>query len=145
MSVVRTGLRKGLIRLQFPLFILALFCWLGGKWLIHTWAAKPPPLPVDTAVLRLKPELRDGRLWLGKSWAGEREGLPVVCLRGSAFERGFASGLLLEKRMHTLEDEFIQMIHGYVAEDWKINLLKTYVIYRNRHLSEFIPLEYRQE
>src|SRR5262249_28059259 len=73
------------------------------------------------------------------------EGLLVVYLKGSPLEIGYASGRLLQPQMHTLEDEFIQMVHGYVPEEWKVRLLKSYVIYRNRHLSDFIPLEYRME
>ncbi len=40
--------------------------------------------------------------------------------------------------MHTLENEFIEMIQGYVPQHWVMELLKNYVIWRNRHLSDFI-------
>jgi tetratricopeptide (TPR) repeat protein len=69
----------------------------------------------------------------------------VVYLKGSPLEIGYANGRLLEPQMHTLEEEFIEMIHGYVPQQWKVNLLKNYVIYRNRHLSDYIPLDYRME
>lgn len=58
---------------------------------------------------------------------------------------GYASGVLLQEPIHTLEDEFLQMIHGYVPEDWKLSLIKSYVIYRNRHLTEHVPADYRME
>ncbi len=90
-------------------------------------------------------ESRDGKVWLGKSWAGRRDGLSVVYLKGSPLEIGYAHGALLQQQMHTLENEFIQMIHQYVPQDWKVEVLKWYVIYRNRHLSEFVPLNYRLE
>src|SRR5204862_2557700 len=79
------------------------------------------------------------------SWIGQREGLRVVCLRGTGFERGYAEGVLLHEQMHTLETEFLEMVHGYVPQDWKVNVLKNYVMYRNRHLSDFVPLDYRME
>jgi hypothetical protein len=79
---------------------------LAGKWLLHMWRAKPPPLPADVSIMRAKPEVRAGKTWLGQSWVTQREGLPVIRLKGSAFEMGFASGKLLEKQMHALEDEF---------------------------------------
>ena len=41
--------------------------------------------------------------------------------------------------MHTLENEFLEMIQGYVPQHWVMELLKNYVIYRNRHLSDFVP------
>jgi hypothetical protein len=122
-----------------------LVCWTAGAWLLQRWTAKPPPLPEDTTIMRLKPQSRDGRIWLGKSWVGRREGLPVVYLTGSPFELGYAAGVLQQEQIHTLENEFITMLHGYVPSDFTLGLLKRYVIYRNRHLSDFIPLDYRLE
>src|ERR1051325_5581344 len=95
--------------------------------------------------MRVKPESHDGKVWLGQSWLGRREGLLVVHLKGTPFEMGYASGVLLQDQIHTLENEFLDMIHGYVPEEWKVRVLKTYVIYRNRHLSEFVPLDYRRQ
>jgi len=37
------------------------------------------------------------------------------------------------------------MLHGYVPSDFTLRLLRWYVIYRNRHLSDYIPLKYRLE
>jgi hypothetical protein len=74
-----------------------------------------------------------------------REGLLVVHLQGSPLEMGYAHGLLLRGQMHTLENEFLQMIQGYVPRHWVMEALKDYVIFRNRHLSDFVPLNYRME
>jgi isopenicillin-N N-acyltransferase-like protein len=95
--------------------------------------------------MRATPAERDGKVWLGKSWAGRREGLLVAYLKGSPFEIGYAAGLLQKDQMHTLEDDFIKMLRGYVPRDWVLHMLKDYVLYRNRHLSENIPLDYRME
>lgn len=95
--------------------------------------------------MRLKPETHDGKTWLGKSWMTHREGLLVVHLQGSPFEMGYASGVLLREQMHTLENEFLIMIQGYVPQHWVMELLKDYVIFRNRHLSDYIPVDYRME
>ncbi len=113
--------------------------------LLRHWTAKPPPLPNDTAIMQFKPESRDGKVWLGKSWSGRRDGLLVVHLKGSPFEMGYADGALMQEQMHTLEDEFLKMIQGYVPQHWVMEVLKNYVIYRNRHLSDYVPLHYRQE
>ena len=104
-----------------------------------------PPLPADTSILKLKPEARDGKIWIGKSWTGQRDGLTVVYLKGSPFEMGYADGVLMQEKMHTLENEFLKMVQGYVPQHWVMELLKNYVIYRNRHLSDFVPLDYRTE
>ena len=125
--------------------MLVLAGWLGNKWLIKISTAQPPPLPADTSILQLKPETRDGKVWLGKSRTGTREGLLVVHLKGTPFEMGYASGVLLKDKVQTLENEFLDMIRGYVPEQWKINVLQTYVLYRNRHLSDWVPEPYRQQ
>jgi len=120
--------------------------WVAGKVLLRYWTATPPSMPADVSIIAA--QARDaGRenLASAKSWFARREGLPVVFLKGSPFEIGWAEGQLLPAAMHTLENDFMDMIHSYVPEDWKIDLLKSYVIYRNRHLTDFVPLNYRLE
>ncbi len=136
---------KWLKRISLGGILLVLAVWLALSLLLRTWEAKPPSLPADTSITSLKPETRDGKTWLGKSWAGRRDGLLVVYLTGSPFEMGYADGVLMQDKMHTLENEFLQMIKGYVPQHWLMEALKNYVIYRNRHLSDFIPLAYRME
>jgi predicted choloylglycine hydrolase len=137
--------RKWLKRILLSAGVLALSGWAVGAWLLRSWTANPPPLPADTSITQLKPESRDGKVWLGKSWTGQRDGLRVVFLKGSPFEMGYASGVLLKDQIHTLENEFLALVRGYVPQEWKLRLLKTYVVYRNRHLSDYIPLDYRTE
>jgi hypothetical protein len=142
---VAKRLKKWLTRILLGVVVLTLVGWLGGAWLLKRSTAKPPSLPADTSVMQLKPESRAGKVWLGKSWTGRREGVLVVHLKGSPLEIGYSAGVLLHDQMHTLESEFLDMVHGYVPDGWKLNVLKWYVIYRNRHLSDFIPLNYRVE
>ena len=134
-------MKRRLIKILSGVFLLALVVGLAGSWWMRSWIAQPPPLPADVAIMRQKPELRDGRRWLGQSWLARREGVFVVRLKGSPFAMGYASGVLLTDQMHTLENEFLDMIHGYVPQPWKVNLLKSYVLYRTRHLSHFVPLD----
>jgi hypothetical protein len=135
--------RKWLKRILIAAVLLAVFGWIGGKVLLRHWAAKPPPLPADTSILQAQPELRADQTWLGQSWAGMREGLPVIRLKGSPFDMGYAHGVLMKDRIHTLERDFLQAIRGYVPEDWKLDLLRNYIIFRNRRLSQYVPPEYR--
>src|SRR6185369_4175401 len=144
-EVVAKRIKRWLKRILLGAVVLALGGWLVGAWLLRRWTAKPPPLPRDTAILQLKPETRDGKVWVGKSWITHREGLPVVHLQGSPFEMGYAHGVLSQDQMHTLENEFLQMIRGYVPRRWVMETLKNYVIYRNRHLSDFVSEKYRLE
>jgi hypothetical protein len=138
-------IKKWLKRILLGAILLALVGWLAAVLIIRHSIAQPPALPADVSVLKLKPEARDGKTWLGKSWTGEREGLTVVYLKGAPLELGYADGALMQEKMHTLENEFMKMIQGYVPKHWVMELLKNYVMYRNRHLSDFVPVDYRME
>ncbi len=138
-------MKKWLKRILVGGALLTLAGSLWVSWLVRSSIAQPPPLPKDTLILQLKPETRDGKTWLGKSWTARRGNLLTIYLKGSPFEIGYAKAVLLQPQIHTLEDEFLDMIHGYVPEEWKVNLLKNYIMYRNRHLSDFVPLDYRIE
>jgi isopenicillin-N N-acyltransferase like protein len=142
---VAKRIKKWFQRILLGGILLVLAGWLVGAMLLRSWEAKPPPLPADTSIMQLKPEARDGKVWLGKSWVGRRDGLLVVYLKGSPFEMGYAEGVLLQDQMHTLENGFLQMIRGYVPQHWLMEILKYYVIYRNRHLSDYVPLDDRME
>jgi hypothetical protein len=136
---------KWLKRIFFGAIFLALAGWLAVTLILRECIAQPPPLPKDVSIMQLKPETHDGKTWLGKSWVGQREGLTVIYLKGSPFEIGYADGVLMQDKIHTLENEFFKMIQGYVPQHWLIEVLKDYIIYRNRHLSDYVPLEYRME
>jgi hypothetical protein len=101
---VAKRIKKWLPRILLGAAALALAGWAAGAWLLRRCTAQPPPLPADTALLRLQPEARDGKIWLGRSWMTHREGLLVVHLQGSPLEMGYAHGLLLRGQMHTLEN-----------------------------------------
>ena len=136
-------MKRSLKRFLIGAVVIVLGGWLLGSVLIRSWTAKPPPLPADTSITSVKTEQRDGRTWLGQSWVTRREGLLVIRLKGAPFDMGYASGKLLEKEMHTLEDEFLAMVRGYVPQQWKLNVLKNYVIFRNRKLSAYVSDDYR--
>jgi tetratricopeptide (TPR) repeat protein len=136
-------MKRWLRRFLIALVILVLGGWLVGSVMMRRWTARPPPLPADASIMQQKPQVRDGRMWLGQSWVGTREGLLVVRLKGPPFDIGYASGVLLTDKMHTLENEFLDMVHGYVPQEWKLKILKSYVIFRNRNLSDYVSLDYR--
>ena len=143
--MAKSKFKAWLKRFFFSAILLVLIGWLAAILIVRHSIAKPPPLPADISIMSLKPEIRDGKTWLGKSWVGQREGLTVIYLKGSPFEIGYADGVLMQDKMHALENGFLKMIQGYVPQHWVMELLKNYVIYRNRHLSDFVPLDYRTE
>ncbi len=136
-------MKRWLKRTLIGATVLALGGWLLGTLLLRSWTARPPPLPADVAIMRLQPERRGGKTWLGQSWMTRREGLLAIRLKGTPFEMGYASGVLLQDQMHTLENEFLDMIHGYVPQEWKVKILQAYVMFRNRSLSRYVPDDYR--
>jgi len=71
-------MKRWLRRFLIALVILALGGWLVGTVMMHKWSAKPPPFPADVSIMQQKPQARDGRMWLGQSWVGTREGLLVA-------------------------------------------------------------------
>lgn len=139
-------LSRWLKRISITALAFALVGWIAFEILLRQWTAKPPPLPADVSIMQLTPQTNaSGRVTFGESWTERREGLLVVRLKGKPFDMGYASGRLLREQTHTLEREFLEMIRGYVLQDWKIKLLQNYITYRNRRLSDFIPLDYRQQ
>src|ERR1051326_5876101 len=93
-------------RVALGTFVLALSGWVTGALLLRSWTAKPPPIPPNASILQLKTQGSDGRVWLGQSGVGHREGLLTVYLKGDPFELGYADGVLLQPQIHTLENEF---------------------------------------
>ena len=137
--------KKWLKRIGIAAAVLAVAGGLIIYFAVRSSIAKPPTLPADTSILQAKPETRDGKVFLGQSWRSEREGLPVVCLRGSPLEIGYADGVLMEDKMHTLEREFQAMLRTYVPRKWVKEAIKGYIFWRNRHLSDFVAEDYRLE
>lgn len=138
--------RKVFKRLCIALLVLIPCLWIAAYVGIKTSIAKPPPLPPEAAAMqKLEPVERDGKIWLGRSWMQQRDGLPVVYLTGTPFEMGYANGRLTRDLHYRLEGEFLEMVRGYVPQEWVLNLLKNYVIWRNRRLPDFVSPEYQME
>lgn len=126
--------------------VLVLTVWLVLVLLLRHWTAQPPPLPTEAASVLQQPIVeRDGKRWVGKSWLGQREGLPVLYLTGTPFEMGYANGRLTQDRIQALETETLAMVHQYVPNEWAIKLLKNYIIFRNRNLRHFVAPRFQLE
>ena len=138
-------IKKWLKRIFVATALLAVIGAVAIYFAVRRSLATPPPLPKDVSILQLKPAAHDGKIFLGKSWRDLREDLPVVCLKGSPFEMGYADGVLMEDKMHTLEREFQAMLKTYVPRRWVKETVKAYIFWRNRHLSDFVAEDYRLE
>src|SRR5882724_9763552 len=87
--------RRWLKRILLGAVIFALIGWVAGALLLRSWTAKPPAIPANAEILQQKIQEHDGKVWLGQSWVGRREGLLTVYLKGGPFELGYANGVLL--------------------------------------------------
>src|ERR1051326_7008909 len=69
---------------RFPpaTFVRSLSGWVTGALFLRSWPAKPPPIPPNASILQLKTQEGDGRVWLGQSWVGHREGWLRVYMQG---------------------------------------------------------------
>ncbi len=123
----------------------ALLVWLVMYGLMLHWVARPPVLKETPGILEAVPESRDGRVWLGDCWLGEREGLPVLFLKGGPFEMGYANGALTSERMRRQEDSMVRLIDQVAPGRATQFLLKFLVTYKNRRLEEHITPDLRME
>jgi hypothetical protein len=115
---------------------------LGLMW--H-WVATPPVLAEEPAIIRMTNEVRGGRVWLGRSWLEQRDGLSVIYLTGTPFEIGYADGALTQQTIRRQEDTMLELLHRVAPYRWTQFLLKFFVTYKNRKLQENIPAEYQME
>lgn len=115
---------------------------LGLMW--H-WVATPPVLTETPAITRMTNEVRGGRVYLGRNWLEQRDGLPVLYLTGKPFEIGYANGALTQQMIRRQEDTMLEMLGRVAPYRWTQFLLKFFVTYKNRKLQEHIPAAYQME
>ena len=118
---------------------LAMYC------LMWHWVAQPPTLPPEAAQTAATPQERDGRLWLGRCWLDQREGLPVLYLTGTPYEMGFANGVLTAKSIQRQEEAMMSLLHRFAPWRPVQFILKFLVTYKNRDLAAGIAPEYQME
>ena len=113
--------------------------------LAATWVAHPPPAPANVDLTREIPRHEQGRTVLGRNWREVREGLPVLHLAGSAFEMGYANGVLMQEQIHRQEETMLNLLYRRVPHAWTRTILIYFVLFRNRDLHDHIRPEYQME
>ena len=124
---------------------LVVLAWLGMLGLMRSWVAHPPALTSPPPITQLQPETRGDRVQLGRNWLERRDGLPVLHVAGSAFELGYANGVLTQSYIHNQEEVLLQLMGRVAPYSWTQFLLKFFITYRNRHLPDSIPSELQLE
>ena len=136
---------KRLLRLAGGGIVALLVLWGVMLALMYRWVAKPPALAETPAIVSLAPETRGDRVYLGRNWFGQREGLPVLYLTGTPFEMGYANGVLTQKLIHRQEDSVVALVNHVAPYRWIQFTLEFFVTYKNRHMTEHITPDLQME
>ena len=137
--------RRRLLWLAGGLAVALLLLWGVMAVLMMRWVAKPPVLAELPAITRLAPETRGDRVYLGRNWLGQREGLAVLYVTGTPFEMGYANGVLTQKMIHHQEDAVLQLLNRVAPYRWTQFVLEFLVTFKNRHMVEHITPELQME
>ena len=87
-----------------------------------------------------------GLFTLGNNWFRKSEsGLYELYIEGEPYERGVANGKLTQELVHYQEEVFTEQIHRLVPNDLYLQMLKFFVGWFNRDLSDNVTEEYKQE
>jgi tetratricopeptide (TPR) repeat protein len=137
--------RRRLLWLAGGFAAALLVSWATMTALMWRWVARPPALVEPPAITTLAPETRGNRVYLGRNWFGQREGLPLLYLTGTAFDMGYANGVLTQKRIHRQEDSMLRLLNQVAPYRWTQFVLKFLVTCKNRHMTGHITPELQME
>lgn len=127
----------------FTVFVLVLWGVLTAL-MLH-WVAEPPPLPRNTSITQEAPTNRGDRVYVGRSWLGRREGLPVLYLTGTPFEMGYANSALTQTLVRRQEEMMLELFYRVAPYRWTQFALKFVVVYKNRYLPQHVIAEHQSE
>lgn len=93
-----------------------------------------------------KKQISSKHFQVKKNWLKQNQfGLWELYVKGDAYERGYANGMLT-KELHDFQEEvFIKQIQKIIPDLSYLNFLKYFVAYFNRDLPEHITKEYQEE
>ena len=77
----------------------------------------------------------------GDCWLARRDGLLRMRLEGGPLELGYAHARLTNSYIQRQESEFLALIRQFVTSDWKLWLIKKFVVVRNRGIDKYIKRE----
>lgn len=116
----------------------------GTFYLYKTADMKVPDVKIDSTAYRIinhekYTEYNDNYLRINKF------GLWELSVKGSAEERGFASGKLTKDLLFYQESVFVDQIREFIPSDGYLKFLRFLIILFNRNLGEHVPEEFRRE
>lgn len=125
----------------FVVLLVALFIY------IRIVARTEPPLPSSLSALDKNITQPDsGFFLLGNNWFRKSEsGLYELYVEGEPFERGVANGKLTKELVHYQEKVFTEQIRRLVPNGFYLGILKNFVGWFNRDLTNYVNEEYQLE
>lgn len=106
-----------------------------------------PPKMADKHALQLERHQLDTLCYtIGDNWFRKsNSGLYELYVAGDAFERGVINGKLTAELVKRQEDHFVAQIKQMIPSTSYLHFLKYFIGWFNRHLSENVIDEYKQE
>jgi isopenicillin-N N-acyltransferase-like protein len=116
--------------------------------LLFRWSIiiDPPALENHDETSLVRSEVDRGVYQVEESWFKKNSyGLWELYLEGSDIELGIKNGILTREQIHYQEDAFVDQLMEMVASENYLRFLKQVVIWMNRDLDDYIPIEYQRE
>lgn len=135
-------LKKWLKRLGYFLVFMVIFLLVLDWWL----SLDPPKVANQDAWQLEREELGPNSYAIQDNWLYQNEtGLWEAKVSGAPFERGAILGNLAQELVQQQEVYFVAQIHELVPSDAFLYVLRYLVGFFNRHLNEYVPVEYQKE
>lgn len=119
---------------------------VGGISILYFSADMKEPTHTFTDSLQVVSYKSDSIRVYGDNWLKiNANGLWTMKVKGSDFDRGYASGKLTKDLLYYQETVFIDQIRKIIPSDSYLKFLRAFIVVFNRNLGDNIPEEYRNE
>jgi hypothetical protein len=107
----------------------------------------PAPAPEEDYALELERRTEGPDMYsCGDSWLKKNEyGLWEMYLEGNDIELGLKNGILAREHIQDQEEIFVSSLQELVPGKAYIRILKQLIVWMNRNMDRYVPLEYQRE
>lgn len=117
-----------------------------GVYVRSVSITKPPVVADHSADSAEVSEVAPGLFTIGNSWFRKSEsGLYELCVEGSPYEIGVRNGKLTSELVRYQEEVFNDQIENLVPSSGYRSLLKYFIGFFNRDITDYVPEEYQLE
>ncbi len=135
----KSRLRRILLRVAIASPFVLAACGVAASYIID-WACElhPPKLTYVPAILSMPLVEADGIRTIGDNSLSRRDGIIRMKISGDPYTLGYANAVLTQEYVREQETQFLALIRQFVPSDWKLWLLKKFIVVRNRGLDQYI-------